>query len=162
MKTTPLDIISHANIHWTRPRDYDTFLTSENPYEYEADLYMILARYSTSTIKIVYIGKTYHQGVAERLKQKDHKKRFSKLKHKFKKHNFMISCGIITFGKGENMTAKKINDIERCLIYACSTEHSINTSNTMSLGIFNSSYDIRNSGYRCGLPRRIRFGIFVS
>lgn len=159
MQSIPDEIIYGVRVKWTRPIDYDHLIANGNPHEYKADLYMITARFSTAARKIAYIGKAYHQGVVERLKQPDHKKRLADIRKRFKKHRIQVSCGIVEI-KEANRTANRIDDIESLLIFSSELRHSVNLCKIWSHGV-SVSYDMLNLGYRSGLPRRIRFGIFI-
>jgi len=160
MNTLPDEIITKVAITWTRPIDYDRLIETSHPKDDEAHLYMITARFSTKTSKIVYIGKTYKQNVSTRLKQPDHKKRRKLLHRKYKKHKLRVSLGLVSISGG-NCTRRRIDEVESLLIYAGYQPTSINLRKIWDHRVADS-YEIRNFGYRNGLPSRICFGLFIN
>ena len=118
-----------VEIEWTRPKEYTRLLSEGSDRDECANLYLISARYGAANAKTIYIGQTYTQLVRKRLSQPDHKKRFAAFVKNYQRHGFFVSLGIITIKEG-NLTRKRLDDIERILIYANDASHSAFLSNS--------------------------------
>ena len=59
------------------------------------------------------------------------------------------------------LTQKRVDDIERILIYASSLDHTENRNNIWSHKV-SDAYRITNTGSRSSLPRTIFLGIVTS
>lgn len=149
-----------VNIKWTRPRAYKSERDEGSEHDNTAYLYYICAKYSTSAPKVLYIGQTYQQTVNKRLQQPDHQHRYVKFARAYPKHRFYVSHGLVSVTYGR-LTKRRIEDVERILIYANDPAHAHNVKNIYQHGVENVSYFITNNGYRSGLPRSLRFGVFV-
>jgi hypothetical protein len=160
MKALAGDIPFKITIRWTRPRSYSDALESDCEHDYKAGLYLISARYSNLTPKGIYVGKTWDQYVSLRLRQRDHRARYSSFHRLYSRHAFSVSYGILKFENGR-MTKKRLGEIERILIYSNDPTHSQNRSGIWKHSV-SDSYEIRNTGYRCSLPKRVSLGIFTS
>ena len=149
----------NIEIEWSRPKAYGRLLDEGSPHDEDAHLYLISARFSTSSHKAIYVGKTYDQWVSKRLSQADHKRRYSDFTKNYPRHNFYVSHGIVTNHDGK-LTRKRIDDIERILIYANEPLHAHNVQNFWQHSV-TTPYQIENRGSRCTLPRTISLGVFV-
>lgn len=147
-----------VEIEWTRPKEYTRLLSKGSEHDEFANLYLISARYGAANAKTIYIGKTYTQWVRRRLSQPDHKKRFAAWVKNYQRHLFFVSFGIITIKEG-NVTRKRLDDIERILIYANDPDHAHNVQNFYEHGV-KEAYQITNKGSRCTLPRILALGVF--
>lgn len=146
-------------IEWSRPKEYSRFLVEPSDNEAFANLYLISARFGRNASKLLYVGQTYDQWVSRRLSQKDHKRRHSEFRENYPHHTLYVSQGIVTVHDGK-LTRKRLNDIERVLIYINDPEHAHNVQNFYTHGV-SGSYHIENSGSKCTLPRIISLGVFV-
>ena len=148
-----------VHIKWTRPRAYERVRDEGSDYDDSACLYYICAQFSTGQPKVLYIGQTYQQSVSLRLQQPDHKNRYAAFVRNYPKHRFSVSHGIVSIVDG-HLTQRRVDDVERLLIYANDPEHTHNVQHIYQHGV-SGSYVITNTGYRSGLPRYLRLGVFV-
>ena len=149
-----------TSIQWTRPMEYDSLVVNGSDHDEEANFYMIIGRFSNKPTKILYIGMTFEQWVSRRLRQRDHQNRYAAFIKNYAHHRFQVSHGLLTIHNG-NITEKRVKDIEQLLIYSNDSEHSRNLKSIYSHGV-TSSYAIENTGYKCTLPKKISFGLFVA
>lgn len=149
----------NIEVHWSRPKDYDRLLEEGSPHDELARLYLISARFGTKPSKAIYVGKTDAQSVIKRLTQPDHQRRYINFVNDYPRHRFYVSHGIVTNHQGK-LTQKRIDDIERILIYANEPQHAHNIKNFWRHGV-TTPYQIENRGFRCTLPRVIALGVFV-
>lgn len=149
----------NIKVEWSRPKEYDRLLNEGSQHDEHAHLYLISARFGTNASKAIYIGKTYDQWVSERLSQTDHKLRHADFIKNYPRHMFYVSHGIVTNNDGK-ITEKRIDDVERILIYANEPQHAHNIQNFWQHGV-TAPYKIENQGSRCTLPRTIALGIFA-
>ncbi|WP_047533509.1 hypothetical protein [Methylotenera sp. N17] len=147
-----------VTVQWTKPKEYESLIIEGSQYDEYADLYLISAKYSKSTAKGLYIGKTWKQQVSTRIKQKDHKSRYAAFTGIYPNHKFFVSHGIIIMNNGK-LTEKRLADIEQILIYSNDPSHSGNVKNFYAHGV-RGSYSIENTGYRCSLPKKLCLGVF--
>jgi len=147
-------------IAWSRPKEYERVLEEGSPHDELAHLYLISARFGTKSPKAIYVGKTYDQFVKKRLSQPDHQKRYSQFVKDYPRHRFYVSHGVVTNHDGK-LTRKRIDEIERILIYANKPQHAYNVQNFWTHGV-TTAYQIENRGSRCTLPRTITLGVFVT
>jgi predicted GIY-YIG superfamily endonuclease len=155
MKITFENVFYEAEIFWSKPASYDSVLAAATEYDELANLYMITARFAKCSSKMLYIGKTWKQGVHKRIGQKDHKKRIASYRGKHPHHKFEIRHGILTMIEA-NLTEKRLKDIENLLIYV---SENYNIKSVVNHGV-TKSYKIINKGSRCWLPKKIAFGLF--
>lgn len=148
-----------VDIYWSRPNLYRNIRGSGHDLDDWAYLYLLSVKYARYARKPVYIGKTYHQSVSVRLNQDDHKKRYAAIVQNYPRHQLFVSYGCVKLKHGK-ITEKRISDIEKILVHANDPDHSHNVKNFYYHGV-SGSYDIRTRGYRCGLPVRIKLGVFV-
>lgn len=71
-----------------------------------------------------------------------------------------MSHGCVTVQGGGKLTSRRLDDIERILIYTNNRDHAHNIKNLYAHGV-SDSYFIENKGSKCTLPRTISLGIFV-
>jgi len=160
MKPLPDEYPREISIRWTRPRAYASVLAEGCSHDDDAKLYMISRRYSTAAPKVIYIGKTWDQCVSGRLKQKDHRERYARWRHAYPRQSFFVSHGIVKIDEGR-MTRKRLDEIERILIYASSLDHTENINNIWTHRV-TDAYRILNSGSRASIFRKIFLGIVTS
>jgi hypothetical protein len=160
MKPLPDEYPRKISIHWTRPRPYESALKSGCDHDDDAHLYMILRRYSRAVPKVIYIGKTWHQCVRTRLRQKDHRERHQRFCENYPRQSFHVSHGIVSMDEGR-LTQRRVDEIERILIYASSLDHTENRSNIWTHRV-TDAYQIKNTGSRGSIPRTIFLGIVTS
>lgn len=146
-------------VKWSRPKEYERLLDEGSPHDELANLYLISARFGTKPSKAIYVGKTYDQWVSMRLSQPDHQLRYTEFVKNYPRHIFYVSHGIVTNHDGK-LTRKRIDDIERILIYANEPQHAHNIKNFWQHRV-TMPYQIENRGSRCTLPRTIALGVFV-
>ena len=146
-------------IEWKRPKQYRRGVENGSVHDDFANLYLISARYVVGKSKAIYIGKTYAQWVSKRLAQPDHKKRYAEYVKNYPRHSFYVSHGIVVVNDGR-LTQKRLDDMERILIYTNDPDHSHNVKNIYEHGV-TGSYEIYNRGSRCTLPKYIALGVFV-
>ena len=161
MNLEPL-IISDSwevRIKWTRPRSYERVREEGSDHDDSAYLYYIRAQFSNRRPKLLYIGKTYTQSVSIRLGQPDHRNRYDEFTRLYPIHRFTVSHGIVSVESGR-ITRRRIDDIERLLIYANDPSHAYNVQNINQHGVARS-YIVTNTGYRSGLPRSLLLGVFA-
>jgi len=147
-------------VEWSRPKVYENVLSHGSEHDEYSNLYLISARFSTNTPKLLYIGKTFDQWVSKRLSQPDHIERHDKFLEHYSRHKLFVSHGYITV-HGGRLTRQRLDDIERILIYTAEPAHAHNVKNFNAHGV-RSSYRIENKGYKCTLPRVVTLGVFVS
>ena len=150
----------NISIKWTRPKPYEAVFNSKCEHDDHAKLYMILRRFSDAAPKVIYIGKTWHQCVRTRLRQPDHRNRFRRFQENYPRHSFFVSYGIVSIDYGI-LTKKRVDEIERILIYASNPEHTENRCNIWTHKV-TDAYLINNTGSRGSIPRKIRLGVFTS
>jgi hypothetical protein len=148
-----------VQIQWTRPRAYERVRGEGSEHDNSACLYYICAQFSTGKPKVLYIGQTYQQAVSTRLQQPDHQSRYAAFVRNYPRHRFSVSHGIVSVVDGR-LTKRRVDDIERLLIYANDPEHAHNVQHIYQHGV-RESYFITNTGYRSGLPRSLQLGVFV-
>jgi len=148
-----------VEIDWKRPKKYERARDEGSDHDEFAHLYLISARYGSSEPKALYIGKTWKQTVATRLCQDDHKKRYAAFVKNYPRHSFYVSYGIVSVNDAK-LTEKRLDAIERILIFTNEPEHAYNVQHLYEHGV-TGSYEIQNRGSRCHLPRIIRLGVFV-
>jgi hypothetical protein len=148
-----------VDVTWSKPSAYKKIRDEGHELDEFAYLYLITAKYSSNSPKSIYIGKTYQQCVSDRLNQKDHRARYAAFVKTYPRHSFHISFGEVEISHG-NITAKRIDDIERILIYSNEPEHAHNVQNFYEHGV-KGSYAITNKGYRATLPKHIMLGVFA-
>lgn len=149
----------NVQIDWSLPQEYERLLELGSPNDDLAHLYLISARYGKNEPKTIYIGQTYNQWVSKRLTQADHQSRYADFVENYSRHRLYVSHGIVTVHDGK-ITRKRINDIERILIYTNDPTHAHNIKNFQGHGV-STPYQIENRGSRCTLPRQISLGVFV-
>ena len=150
----------NIEIEWSRPKTYERLLDEGSPHDDLAHLYLISARMGTDSPKAIYVGKTYDQWVSKRLSQPDHKRRYAEFIIAYPRHNFYVSHGIVKIQNGK-LTRKRIDDIERILIYVNEPLHAHNVQNFWQHSV-TTPYQIENRGSRCTLPRTIALRVFVA
>jgi hypothetical protein len=160
MKPLPDEYPRSISIEWTRPKLYESVFDDGCDHDDSAHLYMILRRYSRATPKAIYIGKTWHQCVRTRLRQKDHRLRYQRFCESYPRQRFYVSHGIVSMDEGR-LTQKRVDEIERILIYASSLDHTENRSNIWTHKV-SDAYRITNKGSRSSLPQTIFLGIVTS
>ena len=146
-------------IKWTKPARYEAVREEGSQYDEQAFLYLITARFSSKSRKVLYVGKTFKQWVSKRLSQPDHKRRYKKIVSDYSHHKFEVSHGLLTVSNGK-LTQKRLSDIEKILIYSNHPSHAHNVQGFYAHGV-SGSYRIENSGHRCGLPKCIALGVFI-
>ena len=146
-------------IEWKRPKKYKRVIEEGSVHDDSANLYLISARYGSANTKAIYIGKTWAQWVSKRLTQLDHKKRYAAFVKNYPRHAFYVSHGIVVINDGR-LTKKRLDDIERILVYTNEPDHAHNVRNFYEHGV-TGSYEIYNRGSRCTLPKFIALGVFV-
>ena len=140
-----------VKISWSRPIAYEKARDKGSDHDETAHLYMITARFSDNDHKFIYLGKTYKQYVQKRLKAKDHRARYAAIIKNHPRHSIFLRYGTVKLEKGK-VTDKRINDLERILIYCLDDEHSKNIKSIYSHGV-TDSYEITSSGSRGTLPK---------
>jgi len=159
MKPLYPDEYWEVEVNWSKPSAYENIRDNGHELDEYAYLYLITARYSSNAPKSLYVGKTYQQSVSKRLKQKDHRARYAAFTKHYSKHDFYISFGEVSLSYG-NITEKRIDDIERILIYVNDPEHAQNVQNICEHGV-KGSYAITNAGYRASFPKEVMLGVFT-
>ncbi|MFZ3019472.1 MAG: hypothetical protein WA056_13565 [Gallionella sp.] len=149
----------HIEINWSRPVEYKRLLEEGSPHDEQAYLYLISARFGNKSSKTIYVGKAFRQSVSKRLSQPDHKLRHIEFLENYPRHRFYVSHGLVTVHEGKP-TQKRIDDIERILIYANDPQHAHNVQNFWQHKV-TTPYWIDNRGSRCTLPKTIALGIFA-
>ncbi len=147
-----------VHISWSKPIPYEKARDVGSDHDETANLYMITARFSDKDHKFIYLGKTYKQYVQRRLKQPDHAARYAAIVKHHPKHAVFLRYGTVKVEEGK-VTNKKIDDLERILIYCLDDEHSKNIKSVYSHGVA-SSYEIISSGSRGTLPKCLALGFF--
>ena len=147
-----------VKISWSRPIAYEKARDKGSDHDETAHLYMITARFSDNDHKFIYLGKTYKQYVQKRLKAKDHRARYAAIIKNHPRHSIFLRYGTVKLEKGK-VTDKRINDLERILIYCLDDEHSKNIKSIYSHGV-TDSYEITSSGSRGTLPKCLALGFF--
>ncbi len=161
MKCVSIAYFKEIEIKWSKPIKYEEFLEDGLDGEQYVYLYMIIGKYSENPYKLFYIGKTYSNIVFYRLKNKDHKERYAKIKKNFPRHELFISLGFIKLSDGKNITKKLIDEIESILIYTNYNKYIFNKNKIYSYKIDNE-YKITNKGFKyIPLYKKINYGIFV-
>ena len=147
------------DIEWSRPSSYERVRARGHELDRVAQLYLITAKASFSRAKSLYVGKTYRQTVSTRLAQQDHQARYAAFKKHYPRHRFLISLGVVTLLEGR-LTAGRLGELEKILIYANDPEHAFNVQNFYEHGV-KGSYEVVNHGHRAGLPKAIMLGVFA-
>lgn len=147
-----------VHIRWSKPIPYEMARDVGSVHDKTANLYMITARFSDKSHKFIYLGKTYKQYVQKRLKQPDHKARYAAIKKNYPNHAIFLRHGTVEIESGK-VNNKKIDDLERILIYCLDDEHSRNIKSIYSHGV-TKSYEIISSGARGNLPKCLALGFF--
>lgn len=145
-------------IAWSKPIPYERARDEGSEHDETANLYMITARFSDKKHKFIYLGKTYKQYVQKRLKQPDHHARYAGIVRNHPKHRIFLRYGTVKVDAGK-VTKKRIDDLERILIYCLDDEHSRNVKSIYSHGV-TDSYEIVSSGSRGTLPKCLALGFF--
>ena len=166
--TTPMPLKSVSseatrNVHllWTRPEPYEQIISDGSIHDANGWLYMILGYFGASGPKLFYIGKVYQNCVSARLRQADHKRRYTRLRAEHPRHRFEVSLAAVQIDN-RRITHRGIDQIETMLIYtAKESQPLINERKWLSHRI-SASYHIRNRGHCRPLPKEIRLGIFTS
>ncbi len=148
-----------VTIKWSKPIIYENLIENGSYNDDSAHLYMITGKYLNNSPKLYYVGKTYDQYVSHRLTQVDHKNRYDELYNKYPKHKLFVSHGTIEI-EGGNRTRKRVDEIERILIYSMNSDHTINKKNLYSHGV-TEQYLVSNKGYKSHLPSTIGIGVFI-
>ena len=147
-----------VQIKWSKPIPYETARDEGSDHDETANLYMITARFSKKEQKFIYLGKTYKQYVQKRLNQSDHHARYAAIIKNHPKHKIFLRYGTVKLEAGKT-TNKRIDDLERVLIYCLDDEHSKNLKSIYSHGV-TDSYEIISSGSRGTLPKCLALGFF--
>ena len=153
-----VDDFWRVHITWSKPLPYETARDAGSDQDETANLYMITARFSNKKHKFIYLGKTYKQWVQKRLKQKDHQARYAAIIKNHPKHAIFLRYGTVKIESGK-VTNKRIDDLERILIYCLDDEHCKNIKSIYTHGVL-ESYEIISSGSRGTLPKCLALGFF--
>lgn len=142
-------------IHWSRPVALDTAKRSEHENDL---LYLITVIASDGTERMLYIGQAYSQAVAFRLNQPDHRRKHSVWTKLFPNRPFRVRRGKVSFKNGK-VSVARINAIEAILIYCFDSDDCLNERSRYNANIA-GRYEIRNTGFKAQLPRRIGYGFY--
>jgi len=145
-------------IEWQEAEAYEQVKNgSSYDFDEKAFLYMITGRFSNRAPKLFYIGKTYFQVVSWRLGQEDHRRRYEQLRRDYPKHKLYVNIGLVKILNGV-INPKRVDHIERLLIYAHDFEHKINQKSIYTHGLGEACYEIVNEGYYHPLHQQIFYG----
>jgi hypothetical protein len=162
------DYAYEVEIAWTRPIAYDRIIQSGSPHDTEGWLYMIVGYHGSSHPKIFHVGKVFDSCVSDRLRQRDHRTRYERLRKRHPRDSFRVSLGAVKLKSG-HITSARIDQIENILIFATyhskhhvigSDAHMINKSKWYKSG-WPHPYVIRNVRNRTPLSREIHSGVFI-
>jgi hypothetical protein len=149
-----------VTLNWSRPADYRNIDKGGFPSDNDAWFYMILGRLDSSDRELFYIGRVFQTCVSQRLRQRDHRKRFKELEGEYPEYHFEVSLAKVDLNGRINFN--RIDEIERILICtACqSHKHMVNKRERFSYPKTLLPYIIHNRGSRRPLPEAVFVGIF--